>query len=211
MENIPSTAYQQPLKSVRPPLISSEAELEKQGGLFGSLTKPFRGTLPGFKKKQSQHHLQQQYNQQPNRNQNPWPMQESFTIPDKDEPPPLETRDPRNSYPIMTNNMEKSRHLKKSRTVYEDWNDDFHQQEQPQQIQQHHYQQRQQHQQHHSSNPQTYYEQKRETNEIVFGAVQEQDGRREAVVIKAVDYGNPGYSNHNIRSRYNYMGFSYGY
>lgn len=207
MENIPSAAYQQPLKSVRPPLVSAE-ELEKQGGLFGSLTKPFRGTLPGFRKKQPQHHLHQQYNQQPNRNESTWPMQESFTIPNKDEPPPLETRDPRNSYPI-TNKMEKSRHLKKSRTVYEDWNDVFHQQEQPQQIQQHHYQQQQQHQQQHSSNPQTYYE--RETNEIVFGAVQEQDGCREAVVIKAVDYGNPSYSNHNIRSRYNYMGFSYGY
>ncbi|XP_074376519.1 uncharacterized protein LOC141718065 isoform X2 [Apium graveolens] len=209
MENIPSAAHQQPLKPVRPPLIS--AELEKQGGLFGSLTKPFRGTLPGFRRKQPRHHLQQQYNQQPNRNQSSWPMQESFTIPNKDEPPPFETTDPRNRYPITTNKMEKSRHLKKSRTVYEDWNDDFHQQEQPQQIQQHHYQQLQQHQQHHSSNPQTCYEQKHETNEIVFGAVQEQDGRREAVVIKAVDYGNPSYSNHNIRSRYNYMGFSYGY
>lgn len=47
----------------------------------------------------------------------------------------------------------------------------------------HHHQQQQQQQHHHSSNPQTYHEQKRETNEIVFGAVQEQDGRREAVVI----------------------------
>ncbi|KAL1824604.1 hypothetical protein ACET3Z_011382 [Daucus carota] len=212
VKDIPPVAYQKPLKSARSPLISAEAEPGKQEGLFGSLTKPFRETLPGFREKQHQHHLQQQYNQQPNRNENAWP-QESFTIPNKDEPPPLETSDPRYSYPMTTNKMEKSRHLKKSRTVYEDWNDDFHRQEQPQQIQHHHQQQQrqQQHQQHHSSNPQTYYEQNRETNEIVFGAVQEQDGRREAVVIKAVDYGNPTYSNQNVRSRYNYMGFSYGY
>uniref|UniRef100_A0A7N2LXW8 Uncharacterized protein n=1 Tax=Quercus lobata TaxID=97700 RepID=A0A7N2LXW8_QUELO len=49
---------------------------------------------------------------------------------------------------------------------------DQHIQQQPQQQQQHHYR-------HFSSSPQTYYEKSCETNEIVFGAVQEQDGRRE--------------------------------
>ena len=62
-----------------------------------------------------------------------------------------------------------------------------------------------------SSTPQGYYEQNCETNEIVFGAVQEHDGRREAMVIKAVDYGDPKYTHHNIRPRLNYVAYSNGY
>uniref|UniRef100_A0A803MVL6 NHL repeat-containing protein n=1 Tax=Chenopodium quinoa TaxID=63459 RepID=A0A803MVL6_CHEQI len=45
-------------------------------------------------------------------------------------------------------------------------------------------------------------------SEIVFGAVQEQDGRREAMVIKAVDYSDPVYNHQNVRPRLNYMGYS---
>jgi hypothetical protein len=72
-------------------------------------------------------------------------------------------------------------------------------------------QQQQQHHRHYMPNPKTYYEKSCETNEIVFGAVQEQNGRREAVVIKAVDYGDPRYNHHNIRPRFNYVGYSDGY
>ncbi|KAL0350986.1 UNVERIFIED_CONTAM: hypothetical protein Sradi_4247800 [Sesamum radiatum] len=88
--------------------------------------------------------------------------------------------------------MEKTRQSKQSRPYYSGWNGDYQQQPQRhvQQLQHH-----QHHQKHHPPGPQTYYEQNCETNEIVFGAVQEQDGRREAMVIKAVDYGDPIYNN----------------
>ena len=66
------------------------------------------------------------------------------------------------------------------------WDGDYRQVQQHQQhIQQQPQQQQQHHHRHFSSSPQTYYEKSWETNEIVFRAVQEQDGRLEAVVIKA--------------------------
>ncbi|KAL3526435.1 hypothetical protein ACH5RR_011091 [Cinchona calisaya] len=221
-KDLPPAPYQRPHKSVRPPLITTEGEYEKSAeGLFGSLGKLFvntgssvieifGGLFSGFKKKPFQHHIQQHYHH-PSTHSNAWPMQESFVIPDEDEPPSVESRDPtpRKVYPFMAKDMEKSRHFKQSRSYYSGWNADLHQeqQHQVQQLQKHH----QHHQKHQSSRPKTYYEQNCEANEIVFGAVQEQDGRREAMVIKAVDYGDPIYNNHNIRSRYNYMGYSYGY
>ncbi|KAI3784752.1 hypothetical protein L1987_43857 [Smallanthus sonchifolius] len=72
------------------------------------------------------------------------------------------------------------------------------------QFQKHQHRQ-QHHQRHYSSGPQTYYEEKSETtSEVVFGAVQEQDGKHGAVVIKAVDYSNhPNYGNQNVRSSKN--------
>ena len=115
----------------------------------------------------------------------------------------------------MTNDMEKPQHYKPTRAYLSQWDGEYDQNQQQQQhrLQQKQYQQVQQHQQHqlhthYSSGPQTYYEQNCETNEIVFGAVQEQDGRREAMVIKAVDYGDPKYNHHNIRPRLNYVGYS---
>ncbi|XP_021889695.1 uncharacterized protein LOC110808494 [Carica papaya] len=90
---------------------------------------------------------------------------------------------------------------------YNGWDGDHHRQ---QQLQRHHQLQMQHHHhRHYSSNPQTYYEKSCETNEIVFGAVQEQDGRREAVVIKAVDYGDHIYNRHDTRPRLNYMGYAH--
>ncbi|KAA8530257.1 hypothetical protein F0562_004966 [Nyssa sinensis] len=228
---IPPAPYQRPLKSVRPPIIPAEDESEKsEEGLFSSLgrlflntgtsvVEIFGGLFSGFRKKPLHHIQHQQHYQQPSKQSNAWPMQESFVIPDEDEPPTLETRTPtsRKTYPFMTKDLEKTQQFKQSRSFHGGWNADFHhqqqqhlrQQQQQQQMQQQHHQQH--HQRHYSSSPQTYYEKSCETNEIVFGAVQEQDGRREAVVIKAVDYGDPIYNNHNIRSRYNYMGYSYGY
>ncbi|CAK9177212.1 unnamed protein product, partial [Ilex paraguariensis] len=227
MKTIPQPPYQRPLKSVRPPIIPTEDEYDKpEEGLFGSIgrlflntgtsvVEIFGGLFSGFRKKPPHHHIQHHYHQP--KHPNAWPVQESFVIPDEDEPPSIEPRDPtpRKAYPFMTNEVEKTRHFKQSRAYYGGWNGDFHHQQQQQQQQQQQVQQLQQHQQHHqkhySSSPQTYYEQNCETNEIVFGAVQEQDGRCEAMVIKAVDYGDPIYNNQNVRSRYNYVGYSYGY
>ncbi|XP_059670176.1 uncharacterized protein LOC132315791 [Cornus florida] len=226
-KGIPPPPYQRPPNSVRPPIIPPEDEYENtEEGLFSSLGRLFLNTgstvfdiFGGLfsRKKPVHQQIQQQYYQHPTKQSNTWPMQESFVIPNEDQPPPLETRTPttRKTYPFMTKDPEKTRPFKQSRTFHSGWNGDFNHQQQQQQQQHFQQQQQQHHQQHHqrhySSGPQTCYEQSCETNEIVFGAVQEQDGRREAVVIKAVDYGDPIYNNHNIRSRYNYMGYSYGY
>ncbi|GFY87173.1 NHL domain-containing protein [Actinidia rufa] len=208
-KGIPPPPYQLPPKSVRPPLIPTEDEYEKpEEGLFGSMGRLFLNTgssvvdlftgLFSGRKKPLHNHIQQQYYQQLNKHSSPWPVQESFVIPDEDEPLSIETRTPapRRTYPFATKDLEKNHHH-------------HHQQQQQQPHQHQHWQYH--HHQHYSSGPQTYYEQSCETNEIVFGEVQEQEGRRGAVVIKAVDYGDPMYNNHNIRSRYNYMGYSYGY
>ncbi|KAF8407941.1 hypothetical protein HHK36_007081 [Tetracentron sinense] len=208
--SIASSPYQKPLKSsVRQPLIPTDDEPEKrEEGLFGSLGKLFLNTgssvaeifggVLGFRKKPLNHQHLQQYQQQ-SRHPNAWPMQESFVILDEDGPPSIETRTPtpRKTYAFMANDLEKTHSFRQSRAINSGWDDDL--------------QQQQHHQRHYSSGPQTYYEQNCETtNEIVFGAVQEQDGRPKAVVIKAVDYGDPVYNHHNIRPRFNYMGYSQG-
>ncbi|GKU96945.1 hypothetical protein SLEP1_g10126 [Rubroshorea leprosula] len=222
--------YQRPPKSVRPPLIPSEDEHEKpEEGLFGSIgrlvlntgssvAEIFGGLFSGSKRKPYYYQFQHQYQQQAIR-PNGWPMQESFEIPDEDEPPSIETRTPtpNRTYPFMTKDLETKHHMKQNGAYYNGWDVGYQQQQKMQmQMQQHqHQQQHQQHQhdhhRHYSSNLQTYYEKSSETNEIVFGAVQEQDGRREAVVMKAVDHGDPRYSHNNIRPRINYMGYSHAY
>ncbi|GMN41654.1 hypothetical protein TIFTF001_010877 [Ficus carica] len=210
-------AYQKPMKSVRPPLIPTEDEQEKQEeGFVGSLGKLVANTgtstleilggiFPGFRRKP----LDYQYQSiQQQKHSNTWPVQESFMIPDEDEPPPtLETRapTPRKTYAFMSEDAEKMHQLRQSRVFYNGWDDDLQQQQKQQQQQQQH------HHKYHSSAPHTYYKQSCEkTNEIVFGAVQEQDRRREAVIIKPVDYGDPVFDHHNIRSRSNSMGYNYG-
>lgn len=211
---IAPSAYQKSLKSVRPPLIPSEDELDKQEeGFFGSLGKLLvnagasimeilGGIFPGFKRKPSDYQYQSQQQQ---KHSNTWPVQESFVIPDEDEPPPsVETRTPtpRKTYAFMSKDAEKLQQLRQSRVFYNDWDGDLQQQ---QKQQQHH------HHRYHSPAPYTYYEQNCEkTNEIVFGAVQEQDGKREAVTIKPVDYGDPMFEHHNIRSRFNSRGYTHG-
>lgn len=235
--NTTTNLYQKPMKSVRPPLIPTEDEQEKQEeGFFGSLVnllvstessvvEILRGILPGFRKKppiyQYQQHLQQQ--KQPTS----WPVQESFEIRDEDGPPSIDTRTPtpRKTYAFMSKDAEKYQQLRQSRAIYNGWEGDI---QPPQQKQQHHNRS-------HSSVPHTYYEQssektkevvfgavqeqdaKREavvmkpekTKEVVFGAVQEQDGKREAAVIRPVNYGDPTYGHQYIRSRSNYKGYGY--
>ncbi|XP_071717365.1 uncharacterized protein [Rutidosis leptorrhynchoides] len=201
----PTPPYQK--STVRPPLIPSENEPEKQEETFvaslvklisdatSSFSEILGGIFPGFKKKQSNHHFQnnppyQKYGS------NPWPVQDSYVIPDGDEPPPsIETRTPtpKKTYPFMTNDAEKMQQFRQSRYLYSGWDREY--QQQPQQ-QQHH----QNHNRYYSSVPQTYYEQSTErTNEIVFGAVQEQ---AESMVIKPLDHGNSVYDNRGkTRSR----------
>lgn len=211
---IPPSPYQKPLKSVRPPLIPTEDELEKhEEGFFGSIGKLLvntgasvaeilGGIFPGFRKKQLSY--QYQSHQQQQKQSNGWPMQESFVIPDEDEPPSIDTRTPtpRKTYAFMSKDAEKMHQLRQSRVFSNGWDSDLQQQKQ-----QHHHR-------YHSSIPHTYYEQSCEkTNEIVFGAVQEQDGKREGMVIKPVDYGygDPMFDHHSIRARSNSMGYRYGY
>ncbi|XP_051121079.1 uncharacterized protein LOC127244547 [Andrographis paniculata] len=212
-----------PPKSVRPPLIPTEEDYDKEEeGVFSSMGKLlvytcssvvelFGGLFTGFKRKPIHHVPQQHHHHQSRHGGNTWPVQESFVIPHEDAPPPIDPREPT----PRKNFVDKSRQFKpSSQSYYGGWSGDYqhhpHQQPPPppRQLQQQYH-----HQKHHPTSPRTYYEQENsETNEIVFGAVQEQDGRREAMVIKAVDYGDPVYNNQNVRSRsYNYMSYSYGY
>ena len=208
--------YQKPIKSIRPPLIPTEDEQEKhEEGLFGSLGKLFintgasvmeifGGIVPSLRKKpvsyQYQNYQQQQYQHQ--KQLSSWPVQDSFVIPDEDEPPSIESRTPtpRKTYPFMSKDTEKMHQWRQGRSIYSGWDGDL---------------QQQQHQHHHryqSSTPHTYYEQSYEkTNEIVFGAVQEQDGKYETMVTKPVDYGDPKHYHHNIRSRTNSLHYAKGY
>ncbi|KAD4586662.1 hypothetical protein E3N88_24263 [Mikania micrantha] len=213
MTSISPSSYQRPVKSVRPPLIPPEDEHEKEDeGVFGSLGKIVTktgttifetfGGVSSSKKNPPHPHLQTNYPQPPPFS-NTWPMQESFVIPRQDAPPPLETQNP---YPFMAKNpesAERPRPSKQTRYINGGEGSEYFSQQQMQQFQRH--------QKHYLSGPQTYYEEKSETtNEVVFGAVQEQDGKHGAVVIKAVDYSNhPNYNNQNVRSRYNNMGFAY--
>ncbi|KAJ6834843.1 uncharacterized protein M6B38_333165 [Iris pallida] len=228
---IPPSPYQKPLKSsLRPPLIPNEDEPENQEeeGLFTSINKLFTGAISsiaaipaavfsGFRKKPKINQQQQQqnyyyhYNQQQRRT-NTWPMQESFEIPAEDEPPPpVETRTPtpRKTYAFMTKDPEKIHQLRQGRAFLNGWEAG----EQQHQLQQHHA--HQQHLQQHRQQPlgpQTYYEQSCEsTNEIVFGAVQESDGSRRTVEIKAVNYGEPVYDLYGVRSRVHYSSYNNGY
>ncbi|WCJ20938.1 NHL domain-containing protein [Euphorbia peplus] len=231
----PIAPYNKPPRSVRPPLIPDEDEEpdRSEDGFFGSLGKLVISTgstvgeifgvlFSGFRRKQPlRYQYQQEYHQQ-FKHSNTWPMQESFVIPDEDEPPSIDSRTstPKKTYPLMNTVTEVENHnhheLKKGRGqgYYNGWDGEYnHREHQQQQMQMKRQQQQQEQQQYHhrhyTSNPKTYYQKNCETNEIVFGAVQEQDGRREAVVIKAVDYGDPRYNHHNIGPRFNYVGYSH--
>ncbi|KAK4785702.1 hypothetical protein SAY86_002391 [Trapa natans] len=210
--------YQKPPKSNRQPLIPSEEEMEKQEeSFFGSLINLFMSTgaagleilgtiFPVLRKKPQVI----QYQQKQFSNSSSWPMQESFVIPDGDEPPPsIETRDPttRKIYAFMSNDAEKIQQLRQSRVFYNGWDQDGnftqHQRQSNYQHQHQHQHQHHRHRRHHSSIPHTYYEKSLEkANEVVFGAVQEIAG--EKVDIKPLDYSNPIYYHQNIRPPMSY-------
>ncbi|XLR16635.1 hypothetical protein S83_044573 [Arachis hypogaea] len=223
MSSVSPSPFQQPMKSVRPPLIPSEFEPEKQEeGFFGSLGKLLAnasasmveimgGIFPVFRRKPQSYKFQRQPLVPLQHQKQAWPAQESFVIPDGDEPPSIDMRTPtpRKTYPFMSKDAEKMQQLRQSRAFYNGWDGDLQQQQlqQQQQPQRHHHRH-----QYQSSTPHTYFEQSRETtNEIVFGAVQEQDGKEESVVIKPVNYGDSLYEHHNIRSRVNSMGYTHRY
>lgn len=203
---MPSSPYQKPPKSVMPPLIPTEDEQEKQEeGFFGSLGKllvnAWASVMEILGKKHSSYQDQSQQQQQ--KHSNTWPVQDSYVIPDEDEAPTIETRTPtpRKTYAFMAKDAETMHQLRQSRVFYNGWGD--HQQE-PKQQQHYHRQ--------HSSIPQTCYEQSSDqTTEIVFGAVQEQGGKGEAVVIKPIDYGDPMLDHRSVSYRFNYMGYPHGY
>ena len=213
--------YQMTPKSVRPPLIpdqdnEDEYEDEDEGLFFSfgrlivnassSVAELFTGFLfSGFRKKQPRHQNLQHFQHLSRHPSYTWPnMQETYALQGEDEPPPpLEprSRTPPNMRKTFENAQQQFR--QNGRAHYE---------EQVQHQGQIH-QQQQQHKQHQqqreaSGNPKRSEEKGAEKSEIVFGAVQEQDGRREAMVIKAVDFSDPVYSQHNIRPRLNYMGYS---
>lgn len=222
-------AYQKPMKSsVRPPLIPIEGEEERQEeSFFGSLGKLLSqtgasaaeilgGLFPWFQKKSwtAQYQQQEPLIQQENKyNSNTWPVQDSYVIRDEDDPPSIEARTPtpRKTYPFMSKDSEKMLQFRQGRALYSGWDGNFQQQPSQQMQTQTQTQTQMQKQQYrhryHSSSPQTYYEQSSEkTNEIVFGAVQ-QDGAREAMVIKPLDHGNDiPYDRRTIRSRMNKHG-----
>ncbi|KAL7100742.1 hypothetical protein ACP275_08G013900 [Erythranthe tilingii] len=215
---MPPAPYKRPhSKSVLPPLIPAENDYDnkQEEGLLSSLgrhtTEFFTGIFSGFKRKPTGHnHTQQHHHYSPRHASSNWPVQESFVIPHEDEPPPAETRDQpmsssRKGYAITTKDMHKAaRQFNQNRPspYYSGGGGAWEGNYQPQLH----------HQKHHPPGPQTHYERQNvETEEIVFGAVQEQQ-HREEVVVKAVDYGDQMYNNHNLRSRsYNYMSYSYGY
>ncbi|KAL7140835.1 hypothetical protein ABFS83_08G013600 [Erythranthe nasuta] len=214
---MPPAPYKRPhSKSVLPPLIPDDSEYDnkQEEGLLSSLgrhtTEFFTGIFSGFKRKPTGHnHTQQHHHYSPRHASSNWPVQESFVIPHEDEPPPAETRDQpmpsRKGYAITTKDMHKAaRQFNQNRPspYYSGGGGAWEGNYQPQLH----------HQKHHPPGPQTHYERQNvETEEIVFGAVQEQQ-HREEVVVKAVDYGDQMYNNHNLRSRsYNYMSYSYGY
>ncbi|KAL8241614.1 hypothetical protein R6Q59_011916 [Mikania micrantha] len=205
----PTPPYQK--SSVRPPLIPPENEPEKQeegfiaslGKLMANATSSFSEILsnvfPAFKRKQLNYyyHNQQPFNQDHQYGSNSWPVQDSYVIPDGDEPPPsIETRTPtpKKTYPFMTKDAEKIQQFRQSRHLYSGWEQNY--QPTPPAAPQ----QQQQHNRYYSSMPETYYEQSTEqTKEIVFGAVQE---RAESMVIKPLDHWNSVFDHHGrTRSR----------
>ncbi|CAN4123984.1 unnamed protein product [Withania somnifera] len=195
--------YETPVKSsVRPPLIPTEGEVEKQEeSMFGSLGKLITrtgavleilgGVFPMFKRFPLNHQYQHrhQQHQQQQYQQHTWPVQDSFLIPKEDEPPSFEARTPtpRKTYAFMSKDSEKMLQLKQSHAFYGGgWNSDF--QQQQQQTQQ---------------SPDN-------TKEVVFGEIQEQ-GQRDTVIIRPLDHANPVYDRHNVRSRFKSAGYSQGY
>ncbi|CAN7053130.1 unnamed protein product [Brassica rapa subsp. trilocularis] len=132
----------------------------------------------------------------------PWPIQESFVVRDEDEPPPVEHKNqtPRKTYAFMSKDAEKMQQLRQSRAFYSSsWEAEF-----PNQ---------QQHRRHYSSIPHTYYEQNSEqTNEIVFGAVQEQSSKRAAKPKESGEQiNNSNDTQQNLHYRAHSVSYPYGY
>lgn len=215
---------QKPMKPSRPSLFpTGDEQQEKQEESFlvslGNLvSNAWVSVLEILRKKQTGTSFQQ-YNETTKQSAafsttTPWPIQESFVIRDEDEPPPVEPRNPtpRKTYAFMSKDAEKMPQLRQSRAFYSSWDAEFPNQQQQQQQQQKQQQkhQQQQHRRHYSSIPHTYYEQNGEkTNEIVFGAVQEQSSKRVAKPVESADQMNN--THQNLHNRAHSVSYPYGY
>ncbi|XP_028549428.1 uncharacterized protein LOC110095212, partial [Dendrobium catenatum] len=203
-------------ESGRPTLLSTEDDLKKQDEEEGFLTSMVKllsgaksslaeivGALFSRKTQASEHQVAHRQQQRPNS----WPVQESFIIPEEDEPPPVEakTPTPRKTYAFMSKNQAKIHQLRQGQAYFNHWDGKM------QQHQQHNQQQVHQHQQY-SLAPQTYYEQNYEaTNEVVFGAVQELDCSPRPVEFKAENYRDKLNDQYGLRSRVGYNAYCNGY
>ncbi|KAG6469674.1 uncharacterized protein LOC122032134 [Zingiber officinale] len=112
------------------PLIPPETETEKQEdveGFFTSLKEitasaaasiaPIFGRI--LSRRNTPSHLR---NQQPQQEDNVWPLQESLVVPDE-EPPPFETQthSPRKTYAFMSKNSEKLQQLQHDTAYFTEW------------------------------------------------------------------------------------------
>ncbi|KAL0681052.1 hypothetical protein Bca4012_047899 [Brassica carinata] len=186
--NMTMAPYQRYPRPVRQQLIPPQYEPEKEEGFLGSLGKLVVKTGSSVSEMISgsrnvtpqdfQYHHQQQPDQWP-------PVQETFAIPEEDGPPGLEPRSGTNQDKAYL----RAQGTKQNRSYYQDC-DQY------------------QNQQKRNVSDTGKFEDNREKNEFVFGAVQEQNGRREAMVIKAVDFKEAMNDQRNLRPRINYMGYS---
>ncbi|KAF5191560.1 Nhl domain-containing protein [Thalictrum thalictroides] len=190
--------YQQPVKSsLRSLLFPSEDEQGKQEGFFVSLVRlilntgavKFVGGLFGFKQKPLGLQVPHQYRQQ-RRFPNDWPLQDSFVIPDEDEPPSLETTTPtpKKTYAFMAKDPGNTHPVRQSRALFNGWDGNLlkERQQKPQ----------------HSQQPgtQTFYEKLCETtDEVVLGARQKQ-GEQHKPAIKPSDHADSAYNPRDLHS-----------
>ncbi|KAI8024545.1 hypothetical protein LOK49_LG03G00328 [Camellia lanceoleosa] len=136
--SIPLSPYQNSMKSsARPLLIPTEDEHEKlEESFLGSLGKLlvntgasvaeiYRAIFLGSRKKLMNYEYQHQQQQ---KHSNAWQVQESYVIPNEDEPPPIESQTPTlgKTYPFMSKDAEKMQQLLQSQDFYSEWNRDFH-------------------------------------------------------------------------------------
>ncbi|CAA7036071.1 unnamed protein product [Microthlaspi erraticum] len=217
---------QKPMKQVRPPLIPAGDEQEKQEESFLVpfqvfmsnarlfLAELWSGMFPGLGKKQRvsfNFNLNHQATEHSGFSTAPWPpIQESFVIHEKDEPPPVESRNPtpKKTYAFMSKDAEKMQQLRQSRALYRSLDPEFLQVQQQQQQQKPQQRKQQHHRRQHSTIPHTVYEQSSEKTEFVFGPVQEQDRRRVAAEANANTHQNIHYRAHQFVS-YPYGYYSY--
>ncbi|KAJ0243530.1 Potassium transporter 8 [Hirschfeldia incana] len=181
--NMTMAPYQRYPRPVRQPLIPPQHEPENEEGFLGSLGKLVvkTGSTVSEIMTGPRNVTPQDFHYHHPQQSNQWPVQESFAIPEEDGPPALEPRSGTNQEKFYL----RAQGTNQNRSYYQDC--DQYQNQQKRKV--------------------NGTEDNRE-KEIVFGAVQEQDGRREAMVIKAVDFKEAMNDQRNLRPRINYMGYS---
>ncbi|KAL9232957.1 hypothetical protein vseg_008010 [Gypsophila vaccaria] len=209
--------YQRTLNTMRQPLMPPEEDDEcddnEDEGLlvsFGrlivnagsSVAEVFVGLMfSKFRKKKIRHQNLRHYGQLNRHPNHARPMEDGYFIINEDGPPGLETSTHvlRKAHPLMDKPQQK---IRQSQTFYDAQDDKFSNYQNSNPKEEHEKERKV------SPNEKDSQEKIPDKNDIVFGAIQEQDGRRETMVIKAVDYSDPRYNHHNVRPRLNYMGYS---